>query len=190
MDIWERIRFARDQALTAEETERQRIADADTQELQRAASVRLATRQAVREALDDVLDERSEPAKGRGTTSGEGQGSEQASGEGTGPATSEGGEPASGEGSEPAHSPGTTSPTAGAPGSHAPIDAGSVDDPDAESPLVPDPPPVPGTPTIPDIPTPEGAEDTQGEAVHGLAAEPAEGLASDVQEDPETQVSG
>jgi hypothetical protein len=64
MDIWERIRYARDQALKAEEIERQRLAEADTAELQQAASVRLATRQAVREALDDVLDEHSEPAKG------------------------------------------------------------------------------------------------------------------------------
>ncbi|HEX8509574.1 MAG TPA: hypothetical protein VF635_08790 [Propionibacteriaceae bacterium] len=68
MDIWERIRFARDGALKAEETERQRLADADTKELQQAASVRLATRQAVREALDDVLDEHSEPAKGKSST--------------------------------------------------------------------------------------------------------------------------
>ena len=36
-------------------------ADADTADLQQAASVRLATRQAVREALDDVLDESSDP---------------------------------------------------------------------------------------------------------------------------------
>ena len=64
MDIWERIRYARDQALRAEEIERRRLAEADTVELQQAASVRLATRQAVREALDDVLDEHSEPAKG------------------------------------------------------------------------------------------------------------------------------
>jgi hypothetical protein len=64
MDIWERIRYARDRALEAEETERQRLAEADTVEIQQAASVRLATRQAVREALDDVLDEQSEPAKG------------------------------------------------------------------------------------------------------------------------------
>jgi hypothetical protein len=61
MDIWERLRYARDQALEAERTERQRISDADNAELQRAASVRLATRQAVREALDDVLDEKSDP---------------------------------------------------------------------------------------------------------------------------------
>ena len=60
-DIWERIRYARDQALEAERTERQRISDADNAELQRAASTRLATRQAVREALDDVLDEKSDP---------------------------------------------------------------------------------------------------------------------------------
>jgi hypothetical protein len=64
MDIWERIRYARDEALKAEEVERQRLAEAETAELQQAASVRLATRQAVREALDDVLDEHSEPAKG------------------------------------------------------------------------------------------------------------------------------
>ena len=64
MDIWERIRYARDRALQAEEVERERLAEAHTAELQRAASVRLATRQAVREALDDVLDEQSEPAKG------------------------------------------------------------------------------------------------------------------------------
>jgi hypothetical protein len=60
-DIWERIRYARDQALEAERTERQRISDAENEELQRAASVRLATRQAVREALDDILDEKSDP---------------------------------------------------------------------------------------------------------------------------------
>ena len=56
-DIWERIRYARDQALEAERTERNRLADADNADLQQAASVRLATRQAVREALDDVLGE-------------------------------------------------------------------------------------------------------------------------------------
>ena len=64
MDIWERIRYARDRALQAEEVERQRLAEAETAELQQAASVRLASRQAVREALDDVLDEQSQPAKG------------------------------------------------------------------------------------------------------------------------------
>jgi hypothetical protein len=68
MDVWERIRYARDKALQAEEVERQRLAEAKTVELQQAASVRLATRQAVREALDDVLDEQSEPT--RGTASG------------------------------------------------------------------------------------------------------------------------
>lgn len=61
MDIFERIRYARDQALKAEKQERQRLAEADTAELQQAASVRLATRQSVREALDDVLDETSDP---------------------------------------------------------------------------------------------------------------------------------
>ncbi len=61
MDIFERIRFARDKALEAERTERRRLAEADNADLQRAASVRLATRQAVREALDDVLDEKSDP---------------------------------------------------------------------------------------------------------------------------------
>lgn len=61
MEIFERIRFARDKALDAEKEERQRLAEADNVDLQRAASVRLATRQAVREALDDVLDETSDP---------------------------------------------------------------------------------------------------------------------------------
>jgi hypothetical protein len=60
-DIWERIRYARDQALQGERTERNRLADADNAELQDAASIRLATRQAVREALDDVLGESSDP---------------------------------------------------------------------------------------------------------------------------------
>jgi hypothetical protein len=64
MDVWERIRYARDRALEAEEVELQRLAEAKTAELQQAASVRLATRQAVREALDDVLDEQSEPTGG------------------------------------------------------------------------------------------------------------------------------
>lgn len=71
MEIFERIRYARDQALEAERTERRRLADADTAELQSAASVRLATRQAVREALDDVLDEASDPeAELRGDAAG------------------------------------------------------------------------------------------------------------------------
>jgi hypothetical protein len=61
MEIFERIRYARDQALEAERTERRRLAEAGNADLQRAASVRLATRQAVREALDDVLDEKSDP---------------------------------------------------------------------------------------------------------------------------------
>ena len=60
MEIFERIRFARDQALEREQIERQRLADADTPELQQAAGVRLANRQSVREALDDILDESSE----------------------------------------------------------------------------------------------------------------------------------
>ncbi len=64
MEIFERIRYARDRALEAEKTERQRLADADNADLQQAASVRLATRQAVREALDDVLDESSDPEAG------------------------------------------------------------------------------------------------------------------------------
>ena len=60
-DIFERVRYARDQALEAERTERRRLAEAGNAELQQAASVRLATRQAVREALDDVLGEASDP---------------------------------------------------------------------------------------------------------------------------------
>ncbi len=59
-DLTDRIRYARDRALAAEKTERERLADADTADLQSAASVRLATRQAVREALDDILDEESD----------------------------------------------------------------------------------------------------------------------------------
>jgi hypothetical protein len=62
MEIFERIRYARDQALDAERTERERLAEADNADLQQAASVRLATRQAVREALDDILDEESDPS--------------------------------------------------------------------------------------------------------------------------------
>lgn len=69
MDILERLRFARDRAQQAEETEKQRLADADTTELQSAASVRLATRQAVREALDDILDGPSDSDTGTGGTS-------------------------------------------------------------------------------------------------------------------------
>lgn len=62
-DVLDRIRHARDRALEAEETERQRVADAENVDVERAASVRLATRQAVREALDDVLGETSQPRK-------------------------------------------------------------------------------------------------------------------------------
>lgn len=54
-DIWERIRHARDRAKAAEEEELKRVEQADTNELQRSASVRVAARQAVREALDDIL---------------------------------------------------------------------------------------------------------------------------------------
>jgi hypothetical protein len=64
MEIFERIRYARDQALEAEKTERRRLADADNADLQQAASVRLATRQAVREAFDDILNESSDPQAG------------------------------------------------------------------------------------------------------------------------------
>jgi hypothetical protein len=60
VEILDRIRQARDNALEAERTERRRIEEAGTHELQQAASVRLATRQAVREALDDILQESSE----------------------------------------------------------------------------------------------------------------------------------
>jgi hypothetical protein len=60
-DVLDRIRYARDRALDAERTERTRLAAADNADLQQAASVRLATRQAVREALDDVLGEESNP---------------------------------------------------------------------------------------------------------------------------------
>ena len=60
-DILDRIRTARDNALEAERTERRRIADGETMEIKQAASVRLATRQAVREALDDILGETSDP---------------------------------------------------------------------------------------------------------------------------------
>ena len=63
MEIFDRVRHARDRTLAAEEEERRRLADADTPELQQAASVRLASRQAVREALDDILDDPSDPEK-------------------------------------------------------------------------------------------------------------------------------
>lgn len=64
MEIFERIRYARDKALDGERVERPRLADADNADLQQAASVRLATRQAVREALDDVLGESPDPEDG------------------------------------------------------------------------------------------------------------------------------
>ena len=67
-DILERIRTARDHTLEAERTERQRLAEADNADLQQAASVRLATRQAVREALDDILGEQSDPLTDSGAT--------------------------------------------------------------------------------------------------------------------------
>jgi hypothetical protein len=56
-EILDRIRAARDHVLEQEKQERARIADAGTTEKQNAASVRLATRQAVPEALDDILGE-------------------------------------------------------------------------------------------------------------------------------------
>ncbi|OMH24809.1 hypothetical protein BKD30_07300 [Tersicoccus phoenicis] len=59
-DLREGIRRARDHALTQEQEELDRIAAGGTAAEQSAASVRLATRQAVREALDDVLGEQSE----------------------------------------------------------------------------------------------------------------------------------
>jgi membrane protein involved in colicin uptake len=62
-ELIDRIRYARDRALMSEETERQRLADADDEELERAASVRLASRRAVREALDDILGDESDPRR-------------------------------------------------------------------------------------------------------------------------------
>ena len=59
-DLRDGIRRARDHALQQEQEELDRIAKGDSAEEQQAASVRLATRQAVREALDDVLGEQSE----------------------------------------------------------------------------------------------------------------------------------
>lgn len=59
--IINRIRAARDHVIEQEREERARVADADTVEKQNAASVRLATRQAVREALDDILGEDRDP---------------------------------------------------------------------------------------------------------------------------------
>ena len=40
MDIWERIRYARNQALEAERAEREQLSDADAADLQQAASRR------------------------------------------------------------------------------------------------------------------------------------------------------
>jgi hypothetical protein len=60
-EIIDRIRAARGPVLEQENEERARIADADTAEKQNAASVRLAIRQAVREALNDILGEDREP---------------------------------------------------------------------------------------------------------------------------------
>ncbi|WP_226346520.1 hypothetical protein [Agilicoccus flavus] len=54
-DIWDSIRHARDRAKQAEERELQRVQDAENDEQQRSAGVRVAARQAVREALDDIL---------------------------------------------------------------------------------------------------------------------------------------
>ncbi len=61
-DIWQRVRYARDRAKAAEDKELQRVADADKSEQQRSASVRVAARQAVREALDDILGEDGDDA--------------------------------------------------------------------------------------------------------------------------------
>lgn len=54
--IEDALRQARDKAKTREDEELQRVEDADTDELQRAASSRVAARQAVRESLDDILE--------------------------------------------------------------------------------------------------------------------------------------
>jgi len=54
-DIWESIRRARDNAKAAEEQEVERVETAENAEQQRSAGVRVAARQAVREALDDIL---------------------------------------------------------------------------------------------------------------------------------------
>ncbi|MGX5358640.1 hypothetical protein [Kocuria sp. KH4] len=62
-EIMDRIRSTRDHTLEQEREERQNIADADTADKQGAASVRLATRQAVREALDEILGESTDPAQ-------------------------------------------------------------------------------------------------------------------------------
>ncbi|GAA5595065.1 Uncharacterised protein [Kocuria rhizophila] len=56
--IWEALQTARDKAKEREDEEKQRVEDADNHEQQRAASSRVAARQAVRETLDDILAER------------------------------------------------------------------------------------------------------------------------------------
>lgn len=61
VEIWDRIRVARDRALDGGKSERQRIAEAGNAELQQTTPVRLAARQAVREPVNDVLDQSSDP---------------------------------------------------------------------------------------------------------------------------------
>lgn len=58
--IWEALQTARDKAKEREDEEKQRVEDADNHEQQRAASSRVAARQAVRETLDDILAERED----------------------------------------------------------------------------------------------------------------------------------
>jgi hypothetical protein len=62
-EIMDRIRSARDHALEQEREERSNIENDDTADKQGAASVRLATRQAVREAFDDILGESTDPGQ-------------------------------------------------------------------------------------------------------------------------------
>ena len=54
-NIWDALQNARDKAKEREDEEMQRVEDADNHEQQRAASSRVAARQAVRETLDDIL---------------------------------------------------------------------------------------------------------------------------------------
>lgn len=54
--IEDALRQARDKAKSREDEEKQRVEDAETNEMQRAASSRVAARQAVRESLDDILE--------------------------------------------------------------------------------------------------------------------------------------
>lgn len=56
--IWDALETARDKAKERAEEEMQRVKDADNNEQQRAASSRVAARQAVRETLDDILAQR------------------------------------------------------------------------------------------------------------------------------------